>query len=210
MTQEILTITGEPKGTIELPDALFGQKVRKDILWEAVNYYRANQRQGTASTKTRAEVSGGGKKPWRQKHTGRARHGSTRSPIWRHGGVVFGPRPRDYGLKLSAAKRELALSIALSAARIENRIRFVEDFELPAPKTRELFKILSDLGVVETGSDKDKSTLLVVSKSNDNLKRAGRNIRNLDLARAQDLNAYQVLAHRMLVFTQSATEALRD
>lgn len=200
MTLDILTINGEPKDKIELPDAVFGQKPRKDLLWDAMTSYLAGQRQGTASTKTRAEVSGGGKKPWRQKHTGRARHGSTRSPIWRHGGIVFGPRPRDYEMRLPAGKRVKALHAALSVMQSENRIRVVEDFELPEAKTRELAKIVKDLGL---GEDK---VLLLVAGANPKLQQAARNMANLDLMRVSDLNAYQAVAHRTLVFTRSAIE----
>jgi large subunit ribosomal protein L4 len=203
MTQEVLAVTGEPKGTVELPDAVFAQKVRKDIIWEAVNVYLANQRQGTAKTKTRAEVSGGGKKPWRQKHTGRARHGSTRSPIWRHGGVVFGPIPRDYSMKLPAGKRAMALQMSLSSLRQENRLRVVEDFDVPSGKTRDLAKVLSDLGLGEN------STLLVLEKASPTMNRAARNMPLLDLMRVQDLNAYSVLGHETLVFMESAIGGLR-
>jgi large subunit ribosomal protein L4 len=203
MTQELLSITGEPKGTIELPDVVFGEKVRKDLLWDSVNVYLTNQRQGNANTKTRAEVSGGGKKPWRQKHTGRARAGSTRSPIWRHGGIVFGPRTREYGLSIPVQKRAKALRVALSSARSENRVRVVEDFDLPTAKTKELYKILTGLGALE------HSALLVVDKTTPNLKLAARNIPNLDLMRAQDLNAYAVMVHKMVVITRSAIAAIR-
>ncbi len=198
MTLDILTISGAPKDKIELPDAVFGQKPRKDLLWDAMTSYLAGQRQGTASTKTRAEVSGGGKKPWRQKHTGRARAGSTRSPIWRHGGIVFGPRPRDYEMRLPAGKRVKSLHAALSTMQHENRIRVVEDFELPEAKTRELAKIIRDLGLHED------TVLLLIAGSNPKLQQAARNMAKVDLMRVSDLNAYQAIAHRMLVFTRSA------
>lgn len=201
MTREVVSIAGEPKGTVELPDAVFAQKVRKDLLWEVTNFYLDAQRQGTAKTKTRAFVSGGGKKPWRQKHTGRARHGSTRSPIWRHGGIVFGPLPRDYSTEMPAKKRVKALQVALSLLAKENRIRVVEDFELESHKTRELSRIVSDLGL------KEQKTLLAVAKVTPNLARASRNVANLSLFRVQDLNAYDVLNHKMLVLTQSAAGA---
>jgi large subunit ribosomal protein L4 len=204
MTLDILTITGEPKDKIELPEAVFGQKPRKDLIWDAVTNYLANQRQGTAKTKTRAEVSGGGKKPWRQKHTGRARHGSTRSPIWRHGGIVFGPQPRDYSSRLPAAKRIKSLHAALSAMQSENRIRVIEDFELPAAKTRELAKIVKDLGL------NDELTLLLVASADPKLLQAARNLPRLDLMRVRDLNAYQAVAHRTLVFTRSAIAHFSD
>jgi large subunit ribosomal protein L4 len=198
MTLDVLTPSGELKDKIELPDAVFGQKPRKDLLWDAVTHYLAGQRQGTAKTKTRAEVSGGGKKPWRQKHTGRARHGSTRSPIWRHGGVVFGPLPRDYSTKMPAGKRVKALHAALSALQSENRIRVIEDFELPSAKTKELAKIVKDLGL-DRGT-----TLLLVAKPDPKLQLAARNLANLDLMRVQDLNVYQAVVHRTLVFTRGA------
>ena len=202
MIQEVLSITGEPKDKIELPDAIFGQKARKDLLWETVNRHLANQRQGTAKTKTRAEVSGGGKKPWRQKHTGMARHGSTRSPIWRHGGVVFGPVPRDYSLRIPASKRQLALRVALSTLCRENRVRVIEDFDLASHKTKELAKVMNDLGL------RNEKTMLVVDQPSANLRLAARNMANLSLMRARDLNVYQALVHRVIVFTQNAVQQL--
>lgn len=202
ITQEVLTVSGEPKGLVELSAAVFGLKARRDLLWEATTVHLANQRQGTAATKTRAEVSGGGKKPWRQKHTGRARHGSIRSPIWRHGGIVFGPRPRDYSKSLPARKRTKALCMALSAVRAENRMRVVEDFELASPKTKELQRILSGLGIVQ------QPVLLVTDQPSATLKLAARNIPKLDLMRARDLNAYEVLRHQTLVITEGALNQL--
>lgn len=202
MIHDVLAITGEPKGTVELPDAVFGQKVKKDLLWELTNYYLDAKRQGTASTKTRANVSGGGKKPWRQKHTGRARVGSTRSPIWRHGGIVFGPLPRDYSTSMPGKKREKALHVALSLLQKENRIRVVEDFDLPTHKTKDLTKILTDLDL------NSKSTLMAIDKGGENLARAARNVANLTLTRVRDLNAYDVLRHKVLVFTRSAAGAV--
>ena len=197
MIQEVLSVAGEPKDKIELPDAVFAEKVRKGILWEVMNSYLANQRQGTAKTKTRAEVSGGGKKPWRQKGTGRARHGSTRSPIWRHGGIVFGPHPRDYSLKVPAQKKALALRIALSVLQRENRIRVVEDFDVPTKKARDLTRILADLGL------KGESVLLLASAPSPELQLAARNIAKLTLQRARDLNVFSALNHDVAVFTRS-------
>jgi large subunit ribosomal protein L4 len=195
MTHEVLSVSGELKDKVELPDAVFGEKVRKGILWEATKAYLANQRQGTAKTKTRAEVSGGGKKPWRQKGTGRARHGSTRSPIWRHGGTVFGPHPRDYDLKVPVQKKALALRIALSSLLKENRIRVVEDFAVPSKKTRDLVRILADLGL------KKESVLLLTGEPDPGLKLAARNIAALTLKRARDLNVYAALNHDVALFT---------
>ncbi|MEO0078049.1 MAG: 50S ribosomal protein L4, partial [candidate division WOR-3 bacterium] len=185
---DVLTITGAVKGQVELPDSVFGVKGTTALVWESVRNYRANQRQGNACTKTRAEVSGTGKKPYRQKHTGMARHGSRRSPIFRKGGIVFGPKPRDYGFELPRKVRRQALLQALSARHESGGVRVVEDFEPATPKTRELYGILRTLGL-------EGSVLLLVGAVSPAMKRASRNIPGLTVMPAQQVNAYQVLSH---------------
>jgi len=196
---DVLKITGEVKGQIELPEQWFNREGPRSLLWEAVRCYLANQRQGTAKTKTRAEVSGTGKKPWPQKHTGRARHGSRRSQIWVKGGIAWGPKPRDYSYELPKKVRRYALALALTAKVKENGIKLIEDFELSAPKTRELAGIFNRLGL-------NDSVLLLVPQVSENLRRASANIPWLDVMPAAQVNTYAVLAHNQVVFTESGLQ----
>ncbi|MEO0081983.1 MAG: 50S ribosomal protein L4 [candidate division WOR-3 bacterium] len=149
---DVLGADGAVKGKVELPEAVFGQPVHSSLVWESVKAFLANQRQGTAATKTRGEVSGTGKKPYRQKHTGRARHGSRRSPIFVGGGIAWGPKPRDYSQAIPKKKRRAALVSALSARHAEGGIVVVEDFELNQPKTKELVGILKAMGLGPEGT----------------------------------------------------------
>jgi large subunit ribosomal protein L4 len=197
---QVLKVTGEVKGDMELPETWFNREGPKSLLWEAVRCYLANQRQGTAKTKTRAEVSGTGKKPWPQKHTGRARHGSRRSPIWVKGGVAWGPKPRDFGYELPKKVRRAALALALTAKHRENRIKIVEDFELGQAKTRELINTLKGLGLRSSVSS--DSVLLLVPAVSENLRRASNNIPWLEVMPASQLNPYAVLVHGQVVFTE--------
>ncbi len=192
---EVMRVSGEVKGQVELPEMWFNREGPPSLLWEAVRCYLANQRQGTAKTKTRAEVSGTGKKPWPQKHTGRARHGSRRSPIWVKGGVAWGPKPRDYGYELPKKVRRYALALALTAKAREKGIKVVEDFELSQPKTRELIQVFEGLGL-------KGSVLLLVPAISENLRRASNNIPWLDVMPAVQLHPYAVLTHNWVVFTE--------
>lgn len=170
----------------------------KYILHEYVVAYLANQRQGTHSTKTRAEVRGGGRKPWPQKHTGRARHGSIRSPLWRKGGVVFGPKPRDYSIELPKKKKVLAKYLSIIEKLKSNSVIVVNNFELQTYKTAEVVKILKRLNV---NSDK----VLIVDKNfSTNVKLATRNLENVMINRLQDLNAYNILYNDKIIFTKEA------
>lgn len=164
-----------------------------------------NARQGTASTKTRAEVSGGGRKPWRQKGTGRARAGSIRSPLWKGGGVIFGPKPRDYSVKMNRKERRLALRTAFQS-RTENLI-VVEDFSenLPRPKTRELLQAMSRWGI-----EVDSKVLLIVAQRNDNVYLSARNVSNIRMISANNLNIFDILAADQLVVTQSALTTIQE
>ncbi len=198
MKANLFSITGEIKGEVEVPDEIFASPIREGVVWEVVRNYLANQRQGTAKTKTRGEVSGGGRKPWAQKHTGRARHGSIRSPIWVGGGVVFGPKPRDYSYTVPKKKKRLALISSLSAKMQEGGIIFLEDFSLAQPKTKEMVAILKNLSC-----EKEK-TLLLLPAITKEVKLSGRNIPNFKCLLAKDLNAYEVLNHQRLIFTQEA------
>jgi len=198
---DLLTIGGEVKGQIDLPAALFDQKGKKGLVWESVTCYLANQRQGNACTKTRAEVSGTGKKPHRQKHTGHARQGSKRSPQFVGGGIAWGPRPRDYSYELPKKLRRQALVLALSARKGENAVTVVEDFELPEPKTREMVKVLKGLKL-------EGKVLLLTSGGSESLKRASRNLPGLTVTTAQRVNTYDVVSHARIVLTESALKQL--
>lgn len=197
---DVLTATGAVKGQVELPEVWFKRQGPGGVLWQAVRCRQANQRAGTACSKTRTEVSGTGKKPWRQKHTGRARHGSRRSPVWVGGGIVFGPRPRDYSYELPKRERRLALAQALSARHAEGRVKVIEDFELSQPKTRELLKLLAGFGI-------SGSTLLLVDAVPGQLRLASRNVPWLDVMSAKFCGAYDVLAHATVVFTEKGLAA---
>jgi large subunit ribosomal protein L4 len=200
---DILSLAGSVKGQVELPDALFARQGRAGLVWESVRCYLANQRQGTASVKTRTTVSGTGKKPYRQKHTGRARHGSLVSPIHVGGGIAWGPHPRDYSYELPKKVRRQALAVALTARRAEGAVRVIEDFDVPAPKTKELAKLLGGLGL-------QGSILLLTGTTSENLKRASRNIPWLTLIQAREVNPYHVLNHDNVVITEGGVSSLAE
>ncbi len=191
-------------GEVELREDVFGGPVHEAALHQAVVAYLANQRLGTASTKTRGEVSGSGRKPWRQKGTGRARAGSIRSPLWRGGGIVFGPKPRSYYQPLPQKLRVLALKSALAARAREGNVLVIEEFRLSAPKTKEAVNLLSSLGL---GGEK---TLLVTSGPDPVLAQATRNLPRVRLLPAHRLNAYEVLAADKVVFSRGALEAVGE
>ncbi|MFH1577648.1 MAG: 50S ribosomal protein L4 [Candidatus Omnitrophota bacterium] len=193
---------GKQLREIELDPTVFDGKVSQGALYQAVLMYRANHRMGLASTKTRGEVSGGGIKPWRQKGTGRARVGSIRSPLWRKGGVVFGPHPRDYNQKLPKKIKINALKSSINAKLGENNVCIVDDLKIDTPKTKEAIKVLSAL---KLGT---KSILLMLEQINKDLKLSFQNIHFLDIAKASDTNAYDILKTQKLVITLGALEVL--
>ena len=182
---------------------VFGVVVNEHLLYEAVKQYRAGGRAGTHKTKTRAMVSGTGKKPWKQKGTGRARVGEARNPLWRHGGTVFGPQPRDYGFAMPKKARLAALRSALSQRVKDGALKVVDRFDLAQPKTKELVGILGKLEIAG-------KTLLVDSKPADNLVLSGRNIPGLKVVDPTQVNVYDVLDCRNLVVTQEALGALEE
>ena len=201
MEAQILNAEGKEVGKAELPEAVFGVKPQPTLLHEVVTAFLANQRDGNAHTKTKSEVSGGGHKPWKQKHTGRARAGSTRSPLWRKGGVVFGPKPRSYRQELPRAKNLLALAQALSARQADGTLRFIETPSLKKTKTSEMASLLKAVKA-------EGRTILVLAKADASLARASRNIPDLSLRLAADLNAYEVLGARSVVFTKDSLKNL--
>ena len=200
METKLLNIQGKEQGKINLPEALFGVKPNPTFLHEVITAFLANQRSGTADVKTRAEVSGTGKKPWKQKGTGRARHGSMRSPIWRHGGVAFGPTPHSFRIDLPVAKKRLALAQALSSKYNSDSIIILDNFDIKEAKT----KIVSD--VLKT-LDAGKKPLIVSSKDA-KLDQASRNIAGLNKMVPSDLNAYAVLNSTKVIITKEALDKM--
>jgi len=187
---------------VELP-ALFGSDVNSHLLHSAVVNQLANKRAGTASTKTKGLVSGGGKKPWKQKGTGRARAGSSRSPLWRHGGTVFGPMPRDYSYSIPKKEKRAALAAALTAKVGENRLIILDKLSLAEPKTKQMAELLQKLGVSE-------SALVLIASANRNVALASRNVPNVKVLRMENINVYDLLKYRYLVTTQDAISAMQE
>ncbi|MFH1856823.1 MAG: 50S ribosomal protein L4 [Candidatus Omnitrophota bacterium] len=197
-TINIIDKFGKNIDAMQIDDKIWGQEINEDLLHRAVVTSLANKRAGTASTKTRKYVSGGGRKPWRQKGTGRARAGSIRSPLWRGGGVVFGPHPRDFACALPKKMRRKALINSLVLKLNENKLTVIDDIKIEKPKTKEMIALLKRLNV-----DKEKS-LLVVKTQYPELKMSARNINTLQLANVKDLNIYDVLNNANVIFTKEA------
>ena len=199
---QVLDQSGKRVSEMNAPKEVFSYPVKEHLLYEAVVSFRANQRQGTASTKTRAEVKGGGRKPWRQKGTGRARAGSIRSPIWRKGGVTFGPKPRSYYYSLPKKAKRNALKSVLSMKLAEKQLLILKTLELKEPKTKDGAKLLETL--------KLDSALIVDDHQNKNLFLSLRNIPKIKAVDTNSVNVYDVLNHKWLVFTQKAFESLME
>jgi len=202
METKLFDLNGKEVGKYDLPENLFSVKPDPYFLHEAVKYYLANKHRGTACTKTRGEVSGGGRKPWKQKGTGRARSGSNRSPVWRKGGIVFGPRPHSHRQDMSGTKRQSALIDALSSKHADGGIIVVENFNMKAGKTKALAELYKSLSL------DGKRTLFVMDKPDKEFLQASRNIPNAGWSLANNLNAYEVLRHGRLIFTVSGMAAL--
>ena len=198
----VMNMNGENVGSIELNDAVFGIEANEHVMHLAVVQYLANQRQGTQSAKTRAEVRGGGRKPWRQKGTGRARQGSTRSPQWTGGGVVFAPKPRDYSFKLNKKVKRLALQSALSTKVAENKIIVLDELTLNEIKTKEMVKVLNNI--------KCEKALIVMDGSNTNVMLSARNIPNVKTASVNTINVYDLLKYNTLVVTKDAVAKIEE
>jgi large subunit ribosomal protein L4 len=200
---KVVNLKNEPVGEVELPESVFQYPLKRHLIFEAVNAYRAAGRSGTRQTKTRAEVSGSGRKLWRQKKTGRARVGSIRSSIWRKGGTVFGPHPNDYDIRFPKQMRKNAIRSILSSKLRQNKVMVVESLEIPAPRTREMRGLLEALGI------KGK-VLLVDSNPGRNLELASRNLRGVGVARASGLNVFELLDHDTLVLTREAARTIGE
>jgi large subunit ribosomal protein L4 len=199
---EVLNTDNKKVGEVELNEALFGLEVKKHILHDVVKMQLANRRAGTASTKTRTEVSGGGAKPYRQKGTGRARAGTNRSPLWRGGGVTFGPKPRDYSYKLPRKVRKLGVRMALSARFAENNMVVLDGFDLADIKAKQFVDVMKKLNI-ENG-------LIVIPEKNENLEKSSRNVQGYKVIRADGINVYDILLHRRLVLLQPCLGQLEE
>ena len=200
---DIVDLNGATVGSMELADAVFGAEVNNALLYEAVRQITAGQRSGTAATKTRHEVSGSGKKLWKQKGTGRARVGSIRSPLWRHGGTVHGPQPRSYAYKLPRKMVLGALRSALSAKLRDGELKVVQSFELSDHKTKAVRQVLDRL-------DAKRSVLLVEAGENRNLTLASRNLEGVKLVPTRDVNVYDLLRFKQVLLTEPAAKKLSE
>ena len=198
----VYNIEGKEVGSIELNDAVFGVEVNEHLVHMAVVNQLANNRQGTQSAKTRSEVSGGGRKPWRQKGTGHARQGSTRAPQWTGGGIVFAPKPRDYSFKMNKKEKRIALLSALSSKVAESKIVVLDEFKLDEIKTKKFVEVMSNLKV-------DKA-LVVIEGENKNVVLSGRNIPTVKVSATNEINTYDVLKYETLVVTKAAVEKLEE
>jgi large subunit ribosomal protein L4 len=203
MKISVKDIKGKPSGELEVRFPLVEGGKGTQAVHDVVVAYRAAQRMGTACTKTVGEVSGSNKKPWRQKGTGRARAGSHQSPLWAGGGVVFGPRPRDYTKKVTKSTRQLALRKALTERLNAGDVVIVDEIKLGAPKTKDFLVVLDALDI-------KKTALFVIDGADDNLRRASRNVQNIEVTSSDFVNTYQVLRSDKLVFTRGAFEKLEE
>ena len=198
----VYNMEGKEVDKIELNDSIFGVEINEHLVHMAVLQQLANNRQGTQSAKTRSEVSGGGRKPWRQKGTGHARQGSTRSPQWTGGGVVFAPKPRDYSFKMNKKEKRIALLSALSSKVADNKIVVLDAFNLDEVKTKKFAEVMSNLKV-------DKA-LVVIEGENKNVVLSGRNIPTVKVSATNEINTYDVLKYETLVVTKAAVEKLEE
>ncbi|TMC64089.1 MAG: 50S ribosomal protein L4 [Chloroflexota bacterium] len=203
MSAPVYDREGKESGHLELPEDIFNAPLNTAVLHQAVKRQQANDRQGTAQTKTRGDVSGGGKKPWKQKGTGRARQGSTRAPQWRHGGVVFGPHPHSYEEKMPRKQRRLALRVALSVKSQEGAVRVIEEIALEAPRTSVVANLFDQLGA-------GARTLFVIPEHDLMLEKSTRNLAGVKTILATNLNPTDVLIADTLVFTRTALSQIED
>ena len=204
MKIDVLDLKGEKTGECDLVKELSEGAVNADVLHQVVVAYHANKRRGTASTKTKGEVRGSGKKPWRQKGTGRARVGSVRNPVWRGGGIVFGPKPRDYSQKITKKTKKVALCASLKDRFQSNSVVIIDEINIDTPKTKVFVDLLKKLNL------SGEKVLFLVKDVEQNVKLASRNIARLDLKKADEVNAWDVLLHDKLVITKDALDELNE
>ncbi len=199
---KVFNMSGSEVGSIDLNDSIFAVEVNEHVMHQAVVQYLANQRQGTQSALTRAEVRGGGKKPWRQKGTGRARQGSIRSPQWTGGGVVFAPKPRDYSFKLNKKVKRLALKSALTTKVNENKLIVLDELALPEIKTKKMAEVLKNVNAGKA--------LVVLEEGNNNAVLSARNLSNVKTAGVSTINVYDILKYDSLVVTKAAVNKIEE
>ena len=200
---DVIDLKNKKVGTLELSEEVFGAPVNKALLYESVRHYLAGTRRGTASTKTRHEVAGSGKKLWRQKGTGRARVGSIRSPLWRHGGTTHGPQPHSYAYKLPRKMQLGALRSALSAKLRDGELRVVNEFAISEPKSKQMRKTLDGLEI-------KKTVLLVDNGENRNLGLSSRNLEGVKLVSSHEVNVYDLLGHEQVLLSEAAAKKLSE
>ena len=198
----VYNMEGKEIEKMELSDAVFGVEVKDNLIHQAVVQQLANNRQGTQKAKTRGEVSGGGRKPWRQKGTGHARQGSTRAPQFTGGGTVFAPVPRDYSVKMNKKEKRAALKSVLTSRVQENQLIVVDELKFDAPKTKDMVKVLSSL--------KAENALVVLNDNDRNVVRSGRNIEGVKMALTNTINVFDVLNHKTLVLTKDAAKTIEE
>ena len=203
MLTKVYNMAGDVVGEIELSEAVFGVEVNKAVVHDVVKNHLAALRQGTQSALTRAEVSGGGRKPWRQKGTGRARQGSTRAPQWTHGGIVFAPKPRDYSYTLNKKAKRLALKSALSSKASEQNIIVIDSIKMESPKTKEFAAFLAAVGA-------EKKPLVVTAAADQNVVKSGRNIPGCEVTFANLLNVYDIVNANKLVVDKAALAVIEE
>ena len=199
---DVLNMDGKKVEDIELNENVFGIEVNEVAVHTALVNFQANQRQGTQSTKTRSEVSGGGRKPWKQKGTGRTRQGSIRAPQWIKGGVVFAPKPRDYRMSIPKTMRRVAITSALTSKVLDNNMIVLESLELAAPKTKEMVNVLNAFEA--------KKTLIVTAESNENVYKSARNIQGVAVLPVNNINVYDLLKFEKLIITKEAVNKIEE
>lgn len=198
----VYNMEGQTVGTIELSDAVFGAEIKENLVHQAVVQQLANNRQGTQKAKTRSEVSGGGRKPWRQKGTGHARQGSTRAPQWTGGGMVFAPVPRDYSFKMNRKEKRAALKSVLTGKVQDEKLIVVDELKLPEIKTKEMKKVLDAL--------KADSALVVINNDSENVRISARNIAGVETASPETINVYDILKYDKLILTKSSVATIEE
>ena len=198
----VYNMEGKEVGTMELSDAVFGVEINEHLVHMAVLSQLANNRQGTQKAKTRSEVSGGGRKPWRQKGTGHARQGSTRAPQWKGGGVVFAPVPRDYSFKMNKKEKRAALKSVLTSKVQENKVVVLDELKLDAIKTKSMVNVLKNVNA--------EKALVVLNENDENVIMSARNIADVKMALTNTINVYDILKYNTLVMTKAAVEAIEE
>ena len=199
----VYNMSGEQVEELDLREDIFGIEINQHAVYQAVKNQLANKRQGTQSTKTRAEVRGGGKKPWRQKGTGRARHGSSRSPIWTGGGITFAPKPRDYSYKIPKKVKRLALKSVLTSKVQNNEMIIIDEIKIDTPRTKDMLELLSKLNA-------DKKALIVLDTNDKNVIKSANNIPNVATALVNTINVYDILKYNSFIITKEAVKKVEE